>query len=96
MLPENRKTVAYKIRNTPYEYYHTPIHYWDTCQSDIRRDFRKGDFDGIIIENENKNEDDSVIYLVPNANQIKSVDAKEFSNSSNIFESLNKQIERYL
>lgn len=82
--------------NTPKEYYHTPIHYWDTCQSDIRRDFRKGDFDGIIIENENKDEDDSVIYLVPNANQIKSVDAKEFSNSSNIFESLNRELGKLL
>ena len=35
-----------------------------------------------------------MIYLVPNANQIKSVDAKEFSDSSNIFESLNKEFEK--
>ena len=88
------KPLHIKYGNTPYEYYHTPVHYWDTCQSDIRRDSRKGDFDGIIIENENKDEDDSVIYLVPNANQIKSVDAKEFSDSSNIFENLNKQFEK--
>lgn len=72
--------------NTPENYYHTPVHFWDTCQSDIRRDFRKGDFDGIIIENTNKDEDDSVIYLVPKANQIKSVDAKEFTDSENIYE----------
>lgn len=82
------KPLHIKYGNTPDEYYHTPVHYWDTCQSDIRRDFRKGNFDGIIIENLNKNEDDSVIYLVPNANQIKSIDAVSFSDSDNIYEQL--------
>ena len=84
------KPLHIKYGNTPDEYYHTPVHYWDTCQSDIRRDFRKGNFDGIIIENLNKNEDDSVIYLVPNANQIKSIDAVSFSDSDNIYEEYKK------
>lgn len=90
------KPLHVKYGNTPDEYYHTPIHYWDTCQSDIRREFRKGNYDGIIIENQNKNEDDSIIYLVPNANQIKSINAKEFSNSENIYEAgynLNEKFE---
>lgn len=84
------KPLHIKYGNTPDEYYHTPVHYWDTCQSDIRRDFRKGDYDGIIIENLDKSQDDSVIYLVPNANQIKSIDAVSFSDSDNIYEEYKK------
>lgn len=53
--------------------YSTPVEYYDTNYKEIKEEYSKGNYDGIIIENTDKNDDDSVIYLVPNSRQIKSV-----------------------
>lgn len=53
--------------------YSTPVEYYDTNYKEIKEEYSKGNYDGIIIENTDKNDDDSVIYLVPDSKQIKSV-----------------------
>ena len=53
--------------------YYTPTAYFDRNAQSIYEKYLSGDdYDGIIIENRNKNVDDSVIYLLDNPNQIKS------------------------
>lgn len=69
-----KKPMVISYANTPKESYYTPVQFWDANQSYIRRDYRKGDYDGIVIKNEDSNNDDSVIYLVPNSEQIKSTE----------------------
>lgn len=54
--------------------YATPVEYYDANYKEIKEKYNNGDYDGIIIENTDKNNDDSIIYLVPNPEQIKSVD----------------------
>lgn len=54
--------------------YSTPVEYYDTNYKEIQEEYSKGNYDGIIIENTDKNDDDSVIYLVPDSRQIKSVE----------------------
>lgn len=54
--------------------YSTPVEYYDTNYKKIKEEYSKGNYDGIIIENTDKKDDDSVIYLVQNSEQIKSVD----------------------
>lgn len=54
--------------------YATPVEYYDTNYKEIKEKYNNGDYDGIIIENTDKNNDDSIIYLVSNPEQIKSVD----------------------
>lgn len=53
--------------------YATPVEYYDTNYKEIKEKYNSGDYDGIIIENTDKNNDDSSIYLVSNSEQIKSV-----------------------
>lgn len=54
-------------------------------------------YDGIKYLNEIEwAQDERYDWIAFEPNQIKSVNAKEFSNSSNIYETLNKEIERYL
>jgi len=63
--------------------YSTPVEYYDYNYKQIQEEFRNGNYDGIIIENTDKNDDDSIIYLVPNSNQIKSVNNQGTFDSSN-------------
>lgn len=52
--------------------YYTPTAYFDSHADEIYEKYLKGDYDGVIIENSNKNADTSVIYLVDDATRIKS------------------------
>ena len=53
--------------------YYNPISFFDQNAEEIYEKYLSADnCDGIIIENRNKNMDDSVIYLLDNPNQIKS------------------------
>ena len=63
--------------------YSTPVEYYDTNYKEIKEKYNNGDYDGIIIENTDKNNDDSIIYLVPNSEQIKSVDNQGTFDESN-------------
>ena len=63
--------------------YATPVEYYDTNYKEIKEKYNNGDYDGIIIENTDKNNDDSIIYLVSNPEQIKSVDNKGTFDESN-------------
>lgn len=48
--------------------YKTPVEFFDTNKGEIKREYRKGDYDGIIVK-----VGDNTIYAVPNSEQIKSV-----------------------
>ena len=63
--------------------YATPVEYYDTNYKEIKEKYNNGDYDGIIIENTDKNNDDSIIYLVSNPEQIKSVDNKGTFDENN-------------
>lgn len=63
--------------------YATPVEYYDTNYKEIKEKYNNGDYDGIIIENTDKNNDDSIIYLVSNPEQIKSVDNRGTFNENN-------------
>lgn len=63
--------------------YSTPVEYYDANYNQIKKQFAQGNYDGIIIENTDKNNDDSIIYLVPSANQIKSVDNRGTFDAEN-------------
>lgn len=63
--------------------YSTPVEYYDTNYKEIKEKYNNGDYDGIIIENTDKNNDGSIIYLVPNSDQIKSVDNQGTFDESN-------------
>ena len=52
--------------------YYTPTAYFDSHADEIYEKYLKGDYDGVIIENSNKNADTSVIYLLDDATRIKS------------------------
>ena len=52
--------------------YFTPVHFYDLNYRDIEIKYLDGDYDGIIIQNHDKSIDDSVLYLVQDATQIKS------------------------
>ena len=66
--------------------YATPVEYYDTNYKEIKEKYNNGDYDGIIIENTDKNNDDSIIYLVSNPEQIKSV------NNQGTFDAENSNI----
>lgn len=53
--------------------YYTPIDCYDTNYKEIKEKFNNGDYDGIIIENINKDIDDSILYAVKDSRQIKSI-----------------------
>lgn len=63
--------------------YATPVEYYDTNYKEIKEKYNNGDYDGIIIENTDKNNDDSIIYLVSNPEQIKSVNNQGTFDESN-------------
>ena len=63
--------------------YSTPVEYYDANYKQIKEEYLKGNYDGIIIENTDKNNDDSVIYLVPKSEQIKSVDNRGTFDENN-------------
>lgn len=63
--------------------YATPVEYYDTNYKEIKEKYNSGDYDGIIIENTDKNNDDSSIYLVSNSEQIKSVNNQGTFDGSN-------------
>lgn len=63
--------------------YATPVEYYDTNYKEIKEKYNSGDYDGIIIENTDKNNDDSSIYLVSNSEQIKSVNNQGTFDESN-------------
>lgn len=65
------------------EQYATPVEYYDTNYKEIKEKYNNGDYDGIIIENTDKNNDDSIIYLVSNPEQIKSVNNQGMFDESN-------------
>ena len=52
--------------------YYTPTAYYDANASKIYDQYLNGDYDGVIIENSDKSKDDSIIYLLDNAAEIKS------------------------
>lgn len=52
--------------------YYTPTAYFDSHADEIYEKYLQGDYDGVIIENSNKNADTSVIYLLDDATRIKS------------------------
>lgn len=61
--------------------YKTPVEFFDTNKGEIKRTYRKGDYDGIIVK-----VGDNTIYAVPNSEQIKSV------NNNGTFDSENPNI----
>lgn len=61
--------------------YKTPVEFFDTNKGEIKRTYRKGDYDGIIVK-----VGDNTIYAVPNSEQIKSV------NNYGTFDSENPNI----
>lgn len=63
--------------------YATPVEYYDTNYKEIKEKYNNGDYDGILIENTDKNNDDSIIYLVPNSEPIKSVNNQGTFDESN-------------
>ena len=63
--------------------YATPVEYYDTNYKEIKEKYNNGDYDGIIIENTDKNNDDSIIYLVSNPEQIKSVNNRGTFDAEN-------------
>ena len=52
--------------------YYSTNEYYDINAENIYEKFLDGDYDGVIIENSDKNSDDSVLYVVDNSSQIKS------------------------
>ena len=62
-----------KYTNTSESSYFTPVEYYDYNFEEIKEQYYSGNYDGIIIENTDKNSDDSIIYAVPNSEQIKSI-----------------------
>ena len=52
--------------------YYSTNEYYDKNAEDIYMRFLDGDYDGVIIENSDKNADDSILYAVDNSKQIKS------------------------
>lgn len=62
-----------KYTNTQEKSYFTPVEYYDYNFEEIKKEYNNGNYDGIIIENTDKNSDDSIIYAVPKSEQIKSV-----------------------
>ncbi len=74
--------------------YYTPIDYYDTNFKEIKKQYNSGDYDGIIIENTDKNIDDSILYAVKNSEQIKSVGNQGIfdENNPNIYYQKNNNI----
>lgn len=64
--------------------YYAPTTYYDKNAGAIYDMYLNGDYDGVIIENSNKSADDSIIYLIDNANQIKSTDNLNPTDDSDI------------
>lgn len=58
--------------------YKTPVEFFDTNKGEIKREYRKGDYDGIIVK-----VGDNTIYAVPNSEQIKSVNNQGTFDSEN-------------
>ncbi len=52
--------------------YYSTNEYYDKNAEDIYMRFLDGDYDGVIIENSDKNSDDSILYAIDNSKQIKS------------------------
>ena len=72
-----------KYTNTSESSYFTPVEYYDYNFEEIKEQYYSGNYDGIIIENTDKNSDDSIIYAVPNSEQIKSVGNRGTFNAEN-------------
>lgn len=72
-----------KYTNTQEKSYFTPVEYYDYNFEEIKKEYNNGNYDGIIIENTDKNSDDSIIYAVPKSEQIKSVGNRGTFNAEN-------------
>ena len=72
-----------KYTNTSESSYFTPVEYYDYNFKEIKEQYYSGNYDGIIIENTDKNSDDSIIYAVPNSEQIKSIGNQGTFNAEN-------------
>lgn len=95
-----------KIYNKPEEFEGSVDTHWQ-FYNDVNRysspkeyvnELKKNGFDGIIIENTYLDtKQGSTDYVVFEPNQIKSVDNNgNWSNSDNIYETLNKELEKFL
>lgn len=70
------------IKYSGHQYY-TPIDCYDSNYKEIKEQYNKGNYDGVIIENTDKDIDDSVLYAVKNSEQIKSVGNRGTFDESN-------------
>ena len=68
-----KKPLHIKYTNTSKSTYFSPVEYYDYNFEEIKEQYRNGNYDGIIIENTDKNSDDSIVYAVSKSEQIKSV-----------------------
>ena len=75
----------------------TPLINYQEIAKDYLKYLKSQGYDGVKYLNEIEwAQDNRYDWIAFEPNQIKSVNAKEFSNSSNIYEELNKEIEQYL
>lgn len=78
-----KKPLHIKYTNTQDSNYYSPIEYYDNNFEDIKNEYNSNDYDGIIIENTDKNSDDSILYAVSNSEQIKSIGNRGTFDESN-------------
>lgn len=78
-----KKPLHIKYTNTQEKSYFTPVEYYDNNFEEIKKEYNNGNYDGIIIENTDKNSDDSIIYAVPKSEQIKSTGNQGTFNTEN-------------
>lgn len=74
-----KNPLVFTFSNKYSEKYYDAVHYWDYNAGELRRTYNKANmrgenYDGIIVYNSDKTDDDSVLFLVENPEQIKSAE----------------------